>query len=85
MQKYPDELKHVFLWGSAGTGKTLVLVECLRIMLAKFRLEKPKEEIESIVLVYHHDVKEDSELIKYIEKKYLASFLPNGMIKPKTF
>ena len=85
LQKYPDELNHLFLWGSSGTGKTLLLIECLRIMMAKCKLLKPNREIEPIVLVYHHNVKEDSELMKNLEEKYLPSIFSNCLFKPKTF
>ena len=85
LQEYPDEVKHVFVWGSAGTGKTLVLVECLRIMLAKCRLQNPKKEIETMGLVYHYQVADNCELIKDLEKKYLPSIVAKSKMTPKTF
>ena len=62
LQKYPNELNHLFLWGSSGTGKTLLLIECLRIIIAKCKLQKPRKEMETFVLVYHENVDEKSEL-----------------------
>ena len=85
LQKYPEEINHLFLWGSSGTGKTLLLIECLRIMMAKCKLQKPKKNVEAIVLVYHHSIDEDSELMKDLEKKYLPSINSKDNIKPKTF
>ena len=85
LQKHPDELNHLFLWGSSGTGKTLLLIECLRIMMAKCKLQKPKKEIKPMVVVYHHQIKENSELIKNLESEYLPSITWKENIKPKTF
>ena len=59
------------MWGSSGTGKTLLLVETLRIMLAYYKLQKIETEV--IVLTYHDQVEESSELFKDFGTKYLPS------------
>ena len=72
-------LNHLFLWGSSGTGKTLLLVETLRIMMAHYKLQK--KELEVIVLVYHDHVEEHSELMKDFKTKYLSSIKTDEVIK----
>ena len=54
-------------------------------MMAKCKLQKPKKDVEAIVLVYHHSVEEDSELIKDLKKKYLHSITSKEKVNPKTF
>ena len=78
-------MKHLFLWGSAGTGKTLLLIEWLRIMIARAKLKIPEHEPEVHVLVYHEHVNESSEIMKDLEEKYLPSLNSDGNVKPKTF
>ena len=53
-------------------------------MVAKCKFQKPKD-VEPIVLVYHEQVNENSELMKDLENKYLPSIVSKGKIKPKTF
>ena len=54
-------------------------------MMAKCRLQNPKKEVEAIVLVYHYQVGDNSELMKDLEKKYLSSIVSKTKIKPKHF
>ena len=71
------------MWGSSGTGKTLLLVETLRIMLAYYKLQKIETEV--IVLTYHDDIDESSELLKDLYTKYLPSIIEDKTIKITTF
>ena len=64
-------MNHLFLWGSHGTGKTLLLVEALRIMMAHYKLQKVEAKV--IVLTYHDKVIESSELLKDLRTKYMPS------------
>lgn len=54
-------------------------------MLAKCRLQNPKKEVDTFVLVYHEHVEEDSELMKDLDKKYIQSISSKSNIKPKIF
>ena len=54
-------------------------------MLAKFKLQNPKNEVEAIVLVYHEQVEPDFELMVDFTEKYLPSIICNEMMEPKTF
>ena len=83
LQKVPQGLQHVFLWGSSGTGKSVLLFQALRIMLAHFKLKK--KETDVIVLTYHHHIKDDSELINDFNVKYLPSIFSDGKIQARTF
>ena len=85
LQNYPHKKRHLFLWGSSGTGKTLLLIECLRIMMAISKLKSPKMKTEVIVLVYHENIKDTSQIIKDLKEKYLPSITSGTNIKPKTF
>ena len=54
-------------------------------MLPKRKLQKPKEEVEAIVVVYHDQVMRSSELMNDLDEKYLPSIISKSTIKPKTF
>ena len=71
------------MWGSSGTGKTLLLVETLRIMMAYYKLQKIDTEV--IVLTYHDYISESSELLKDLKTKYLQSITEDKTIKITTF
>ena len=60
-----------------------MLFQALRIMLAHFKLKK--KETEVIVLTYHYHIKDDSELIKDFNTKYLPSVFADDNIKAKSF
>ena len=74
--------QHVFLWGSSGTGKTLLLVEILRMYLAHFNLKHVKTKI--LVIVYHWCVHKDSKLLEDFNQKYLSTLNSNFDIKIMT-
>ena len=60
-----------------------MLFQALRIMLAHFKLRKKKTEV--IVLTYHYHIRDDSELIKDFNAKYLPSIFAHGNVKAKSF
>ena len=55
-------LGHVFLSGSAGTGKTLLLVEILKMYLAHFKLKGVKTK--ALVITYDNGISENGRLIE---------------------
>ena len=73
VRKSLDEGKpqHVLLWGSGGTGKTLLLVEILQMYLAYFKMKNINTKV--LVIVYYSLVDKDSKLIEDLQKKYLSS------------
>ena len=63
--------KNVFLWGSSGTGKTLLLVEILKMYSAHFKLKMVKTKV--LVIVYYHRATIDSQLMLDLKTKYLVN------------
>ena len=51
------------------SGKTLLLVEILKIYMSFFKLNNSKTKV--LVLVYHEDVDDCGELINDFRSKYL--------------
>ena len=76
-QKSLDEGRpqHVFLWGSNGTGKTLLLVEILRMYLAHFKLKGMNTKV--LVVVYHLAAGAESKLLDDLKNKYFGHMDPN--------
>ena len=77
-----DGPKNIFLWGSSGTGKTLLLVETLKMYLAYFKLQKIKTKV--LVIVFHSTAQNSSKLLDDLRKKYVADILPGEDIKIMT-
>ena len=73
----------MFLWGSSGTGKTLLLVEILKIYLAHFKLKNIRTKVW--VIVYHSSVSDDCKLIEDFKEKYLILGKNESEIKVMTF
>ena len=73
----------MFLWGSSGTGKTLLLVEILKMYLAHFKLKNVRPKV--LVIVYHHTVSDDCKLIEDLKEKYLTLIKDESDIKVMTF
>ena len=69
-----DGPKNIFLWGSSGTGKTLLLVETLKMYLAYFKLQKIKTKV--LVIIFYSAAQNSSKLLDDLRKKYLADILP---------
>ena len=75
--------KNVFLWGSSGTGKTLLLVEILKMYLAHFKLKNVRTRV--LVIVYHVTVSDDCKLIEDLKEKYLTLGKNEADIQVMTF
>ena len=78
-----DELQHVFLTGSGGTRKTLLLVEILQMYLAHFKLKGTKTK--ALVITYDNGISENGRLITDLKTKYLANVVSEAEIKVMTF
>ena len=65
-------MTNVFLWGSSGTGKTLLAMETLKIKLSRLRAER-KEQKKIRVIVTEYSDRVDSSLLANIREKHLAN------------
>ena len=85
VRKSLDEGKpqHVFLWGSGGTGKTLLLVEILQMYLAHFKLKNIKTKI--LVIIYYYRSTTKSQLMIDLKTKYIANINQEADINVMTF
>ena len=75
--------KNLILYGSSGTGKTLLLVETLRIKVAHYKIfgEKP---IKIIIVAYITDKSNLDRLKIDLTKKYnIQGILEEFKAKPK--
>ena len=63
--------KNIFLWGSSGTGKTIVLTEILKIKISHYK----KTNIRLNVFVTSYMATSSSQLMQDFKEKYLA-YLP---------
>ena len=61
-------LCNLLLWGSAGTGKTLLLCECLKIVISKLKTEGGKVKV--FIMTFDRDA---PELLKKLKDQYLAT------------
>ena len=57
----------LFLWGSSGTGKTVLSLEALKIKLSHFKAEN--KTVKVIVTTFWGD----TPLLENIRQKYLAN------------
>ena len=64
----------LFVWGSAGTGKTLILMEALKIKLSKLLSSDRK------VRVLATTFSDNTELRKSFKDKYLGRFSSNSSL-----
>ena len=64
--------QNIFLWGSSGTGKTILLTEILKIKLSYYKMKM----VQLNVFVTSYMATSDSQLIHDFKEKYLA-FLPS--------
>ena len=71
------------VWGTNGTGKTIVLVQCLQIKNSILKLEGKKTKIH--IVVYHPLIKEGSQLLKDMKNKYIPSMHVTNEVELKTF
>ena len=66
----------LFLWGSNGTGKTLLALEALKIKLSHFKAEN--KTVKLIVTTFQNIV---TPLLENIRHKYLANIINISEIK----
>ena len=64
--------RNIFLWGSSGTGKTLVLVEALLMKISQYKREGVKVRV--IVSSYQAYSEEGSLMVDF-KQKYLVSLV----------
>ena len=74
---------NVFLTGSAGTGKTLLLVEILKMYLAHFKLKGVKTK--ALVITYDNGISENGRLVQDLKTKHLSNVVSDTSIKVMTF
>ena len=67
-----NPFKNLFLWGSSGTGKTIILTEILKMKISHYKQKK----IELNVFVTSYMAVSGSQLIKDFRERYLA-YLPS--------
>ena len=75
---------NLFIYGTSGTGKTLMLVEALRIKVAYHKMfgDKP---IKVIIGTYQHSYSGNDQLKKDLIKKYnLQRIMEEYNVQPKT-
>ena len=60
--------KNIFLWGSSGTGKTIVLTEVLKMKISHFK----RIHIKLNIFVTSYMAASGSQLIEDFKQKYLA-------------
>ena len=58
----------LFLWGSSGTGKTVLSLETLKIKLSHFKSQN--KTVKVIVTTFEYD---DTPLLENIRQKYLVN------------
>ena len=65
--------KNIFLWGSSGTGKTIILTEILKMKISHYY---HKKNIKLNVFVTSYMAASKSQLIEDFKEKYLAHLPP---------
>ena len=63
-----DQPKNIFLWGSSGTGKTIVLTEVLKMKISYYK----RIDIKLNIFVTSYMAASRSQLIVDFKQKYLA-------------
>ena len=76
--------KNIILYGSAGTGKTLMLVEIMRMKVAHYKMLADKP-IKVIIATYQPLFAKTDQLIEDFKTKYnLQDILHEFNVEPKT-
>ena len=68
-----DQPQNVFLWGSSGTGKTIMLAEAMKMKISHYMKQGKKLNI----FVTSYMATPESQLLKLLKDKYL-SHIPSG-------
>ena len=69
--------KNIFLWGSSGTGKTIVLTEVLKMKISYYK----KNSIKLNIFVTSYMAASGSQLIEDFKEKYLAHLPPDCQVQ----
>ena len=76
--------RNVILYGSAGTGKTLLLIEIWRMKVAYYKM-LAKKPIKVIIATYSPIYVKTDQLIQDLKTKYnLQDILEEFKVEPKT-
>ena len=76
--------KNIILYGSAGTGKTLLLVEILRMKVAHYKM-LARKPIKVIIAAYGSTFIRTDQLKQDFKTKYnLQDILEEFNVEPKT-
>ena len=79
-----DDPQNIFLWGSGGTGKTLLMAEILQMYHSFYKMKGVPTKI--LVIVYHSLTKDDAELLNDLRTKYfVANMFLEDNFSVKTF
>ena len=76
--------KNVILYGSSGTGKTVLLAEILKIKIAHFKMISQKP-IKVLIATYEPYYVKTDQLKQDLKEKYnMQSILEEFELEPKT-
>ena len=78
-----DQPKHIFLWGSSGTGKTLLLAQALSIKLSHYKKQGVKLNV--MVTNYFSINESGGQLMKDFKERYLPHLANAEFVKFLTF
>ena len=71
----------MFLWGSSGTGKTVLSLETLKIKLSHFKSQN--KTVKVIVTQSYTDDNSDPFLLENIRQKYLVNIRERFKVRKK--
>ena len=67
-----NQPKNIFLWGSSGTGKTIILTEILKMKISNYE----KKSVKLNIFITSYMATSESQLMKEFKEKYFA-YLPS--------
>ena len=70
-----NQPRNIFLWGSSGTGKTIMLTEILKMKISHYKRQRLKMKI----FITSYMANSESQLIQDFKEKYLA-YLPSECV-----
>jgi hypothetical protein len=70
--------RNIFLWGSSGSGKTLLLIEALLMKISQYRREGRHLEV---IATSYQAVRSDDALMKDFREKYLSSLADQDNVR----